>query len=181
MIPDLEAALDRGLALVAAGGELVVLPTYTAMLELARSRSPAVSCGRTGRSAREDRRRAPLPRLPQHLRRPRQHRRPRPSRRPARPRARGPGVEPGDPLDPSAFDLLYVGGGQDREQALIAPDLAREAARCAEAVDGGAALLAVCGGYQLLGRGYRGRDGSWMPGAGFLPLETVAGERRHDR
>jgi len=35
------------------------------------------------------------------------------------------GVEPGDPLDPSAFDLLYVGGGQDREQALIAPDLAR--------------------------------------------------------
>ena len=34
-------------------------------------------------------------------------------------------VEPGDPLEPSAFDLVYVGGGQDREQALIAPDLAR--------------------------------------------------------
>ena len=88
------------------------------------------------------------------------------------------GVEPGDPLDPSAFDLLYVGGGQDREQALIAPDLARRGPAIAAAVQTGTAVLAVCGGYQLLGRGYRGRDGSWMPGAGVLPLETVAGERR---
>jgi lipid II isoglutaminyl synthase (glutamine-hydrolysing) len=88
------------------------------------------------------------------------------------------GVEPGDPLDPSAFDLLYVGGGQDREQALIAPDLARRGPAIAAAVQTGTAVLAVCGGYQLLGRGYRGRDGAWMPGAGVLPLETVAGERR---
>ena len=43
---------------------------------------------------------------------------------------------------------------------------------------GGAALLAVCGGYQLLGRGYRGFHGEDMPGVGLLPLETVAGERR---
>ncbi len=48
----------------------------------------------------------------------------------------------------------------------------------AEAVAEGTALLAVCGGYQLLGRGYRGRDGAWMPGAGLFPLETVAGDRR---
>ena len=39
-------------------------------------------------------------------------------------------------------------------------------------------MLAVCGGYQLLGRGYRGRDGSFMPGAGLFPHETVAGETR---
>ena len=45
-------------------------------------------------------------------------------------------------------------------------------------LDGGAALLAVCGGYQLLGRGYRGLHGEDMPGVGLLPLETVAGERR---
>jgi CobQ-like glutamine amidotransferase family enzyme len=88
------------------------------------------------------------------------------------------GVEPGNPLDPSSFDLLYVGGGQDREQALIAPDLAGRGEAIAAAVETGTAVLAVCGGYQLLGRGYRGRDGSWMPGAGVLPLETVAGERR---
>ena len=39
-------------------------------------------------------------------------------------------------------------------------------------------MLAVCGGYQLLGRGYRGFHGEDMPGIGLLPLETVAGERR---
>jgi CobQ-like glutamine amidotransferase family enzyme len=84
----------------------------------------------------------------------------------------------GDALEPGTHDLLYVGGGQDREQALIAPDLASRGAAIAAAVEGGAALLAVCGGYQLLGRGYRGRDGSTMPGAGLFPHETLAGERR---
>ena len=58
---------------------------------------------------------------------------------------------------PGEHDLLYVGGGQDREQALIAPDLAAKAEALREAVAGGAAVLAVCGGYQLLGRGYRDR------------------------
>jgi len=48
----------------------------------------------------------------------------------------------------------------------------------AQAVEGGAAFLAVCGGYQLLGRYYRDRHGSELPGAGVLPLHTVAGERR---
>ncbi len=84
----------------------------------------------------------------------------------------------GDELSADAHDLLYIGGGQDREQALVAPDLAAKGAAIRTAVDGGAALLAVCGGYQLLGRGYRGRDGSWMPGAALFPHETVAGDSR---
>jgi lipid II isoglutaminyl synthase (glutamine-hydrolysing) len=84
----------------------------------------------------------------------------------------------GDLLDPGAHDLLYVGGGQDREQALIAPDLAAKADALHAAHARGVALLAVCGGYQLLGRGYRGRDGSFMPGAGLFPHETVAGDSR---
>jgi len=88
------------------------------------------------------------------------------------------GVEPGADLAPSNFDLVYVGGGQDREQALVAPDLAGRGEALREAVVTGTAVLAVCGGYQLLGRGYRGRDGSWLPGAGVFPLETVAGTRR---
>jgi CobQ-like glutamine amidotransferase family enzyme len=75
-------------------------------------------------------------------------------------------------------DLLYVGGGQDREQALIAEDLAAKGEQLREAVADGTAVLAVCGGYQLLGRGYRDRYGGWLPGAGVLPLETIAGERR---
>ena len=84
----------------------------------------------------------------------------------------------GDALQPGAQDLIYIGGGQDREQALVAPDLAGRGRAIEEAVAGGAALLAVCGGYQLLGRGYRGRYGAFLPGAGLFPHETVAGERR---
>jgi lipid II isoglutaminyl synthase (glutamine-hydrolysing) len=84
----------------------------------------------------------------------------------------------GEPVSPGEFDLLYVGGGQDREQALIAPDLASRRDELLETLDGGTALLAVCGGYQLLGRGYRGLAGEDLPGAGIFPLETVAGERR---
>jgi lipid II isoglutaminyl synthase (glutamine-hydrolysing) len=83
-----------------------------------------------------------------------------------------------DAIDPAAYDLLYVGGGQDREQALIAPDLAAKGEALRAAQERGVAVLAVCGGYQLLGRGYRGRDGSFMPGASLFPHETVAGETR---
>ena len=84
----------------------------------------------------------------------------------------------GDALEPVAHDLLYIGGGQDREQALIAPDLATKGEAIRSAHARGVAMLAVCGGYQLLGRGYRGRDGSFMPGAGLFAHETVAGDVR---
>ena len=83
-----------------------------------------------------------------------------------------------DRIVPGGHDLYYVGGGQDREQLLVAENLARKAQPLIDAVHGGAALLAVCGGYQLLGRGYKGFHGEDMPGVGLLPLETVAGERR---
>ena len=78
--------------------------------------------------------------------------------------------------------MLYIGGGQDREQALIAPDLAAQGEAIGEAIAGGAAVLAVCGGYQLLGRFYRGRDGEELPGAGVFPLahrgRRAAADRR---
>jgi CobQ-like glutamine amidotransferase family enzyme len=83
----------------------------------------------------------------------------------------------GDPV-PDDADLVYVGGGQDREQALIADDLVAKGADLVDAVARGAALLAVCGGYQLLGRSYRDRSGREIPGIGLFPHATVAGERR---
>src|SRR3954471_23206983 len=58
------------------------------------------------------------------------------------------------------------------------PNLAAKGQALAMAVLDGAAFLAVCGGYQLLGRFYRDRAGAELPGIGLLPLETVAGERR---
>ena len=84
----------------------------------------------------------------------------------------------GDEIRAGEHDLLYVGGGQDREQALIAPDFAAKADGLRTAIGAGAAVLAVCGGYQLLGRFYRDRHGAELPGAGVLPLHTVAGETR---
>jgi lipid II isoglutaminyl synthase (glutamine-hydrolysing) len=85
---------------------------------------------------------------------------------------------PGDGVRPGEHDLYYVGGGQDREQELIAPALAAMGPGLQEAIQGGAAALAVCGGYQLLGRFYRDRSGDELLGAGVLPLHTIAGERR---
>ena len=83
-----------------------------------------------------------------------------------------------DPVPAGEIDLFYVGGGQDREQALVAHDLAKKADALREAVEGDAAFLAVCGGYQLLGRSYRDVAGEELPGIGLLPLHTVAGGRR---
>jgi lipid II isoglutaminyl synthase (glutamine-hydrolysing) len=79
----------------------------------------------------------------------------------------------GDPLDPDAHDLFYIGGGQDRDQALCALDMVetkRDALHAA--ADRGAVVFAVCGGYQLLGHGYAMGD-ERLPGVGLVDLETV--------
>jgi CobQ-like glutamine amidotransferase family enzyme len=83
------------------------------------------------------------------------------------------GIGLGEALDPDAHDLLYIGGGQDRDQALCAQDMVdtkREALHAAAAR--GAVVFAVCGGYQLLGDGYW-MDGEMLPGVGLVGLETV--------
>jgi lipid II isoglutaminyl synthase (glutamine-hydrolysing) len=87
-------------------------------------------------------------------------------------------VSVGDALEAGEHDLLYVGGGQDREQALVAEDLAAKADGVRAALASGAALLAVCGGYQLMGRSYRDLHGLELAGIGVFPLETVAGDTR---
>ncbi len=79
----------------------------------------------------------------------------------------------GDALDPDAHDLFYMGGGQDRDQQLVAEDLLatkREALHAAAAR--GAAVLAVCGGYQLLGAHYE-LGAERVPGVGLIDLHTV--------
>jgi CobQ-like glutamine amidotransferase family enzyme len=80
---------------------------------------------------------------------------------------------PDDGFDPGAHDLIYIGGGQDRDQVLVAEDMQhtkRDA--IASAVEDGAAVLAVCGGYQLLGHRYQLGEQS-IPGLGVADLETV--------
>jgi lipid II isoglutaminyl synthase (glutamine-hydrolysing) len=75
----------------------------------------------------------------------------------------------GDPIDPAAHDLFYLGGGQDRDQRLCAEDLvATKADALREAAGAGKIVLGVCGGYQLLGHGYGD-----MPGVGLVDVRTV--------
>ncbi|MBV9606733.1 MAG: glutamine amidotransferase [Solirubrobacterales bacterium] len=79
----------------------------------------------------------------------------------------------GDRLDPDVADLFYIGGGQDRDQTLCARDMAeikRDALHAAAAR--GAVILAVCGGYQLLGHSYQLGEET-LPGVGLVDLITV--------
>ncbi len=83
------------------------------------------------------------------------------------------GAGPGEGIDPAAHDLFYVGGGQDRDQRAVAADMVagkREA--LAAATEDGAVVLAVCGGYQLLGHSYQLGEEK-LPGLGIADLETV--------
>jgi lipid II isoglutaminyl synthase (glutamine-hydrolysing) len=80
---------------------------------------------------------------------------------------------PGQGIDPGAHDLLYLGGGQDRDQRAVAADMvATKRDALAGAVEDGAVMLAVCGGYQLLGHSYQLGE-ERLPGIGLADLETV--------
>jgi lipid II isoglutaminyl synthase (glutamine-hydrolysing) len=82
----------------------------------------------------------------------------------------------GDPLDADGAELYYMGGGQDRDQRLCAHDLAeRKREDLHAAADRGAVILAVCGGYQLLGHSYE-LDSETLPGVGLVDLVTVRSE-----
>jgi lipid II isoglutaminyl synthase (glutamine-hydrolysing) len=86
------------------------------------------------------------------------------------------GAGPGESVDPAEHDLFYIGGGQDRDQRAVAADLVEtKQAALAAAVDDGAALLAVCGGYQLLGESYQLGEET-LPGLGLADLRTVREE-----
>jgi CobQ-like glutamine amidotransferase family enzyme len=82
--------------------------------------------------------------------------------------------------DLSDIDLIFWGGGQDRDQELVFTDAA---AHKVEAIRGaigrGAVVLAVCGGYQLLGEYYVTADGKKLPGLGLVDLYTVPGAKRN--
>ncbi len=76
-------------------------------------------------------------------------------------------------------DVFFFGGGQDREQALIYDDLREYKQESLQrAVDDGAQILAVCGGYQLLGHYYQTAEGERFDGIGMLDVKTEAGKKR---
>lgn len=88
-------------------------------------------------------------------------------------------VTTGEVVDFTAYDLIFIGGGQDREQRIICRDFQEvKGSSLAEAVKAGVTLLSICGGYQLLGKYYRTGSGEVLPGLGILDAWTEAGRRR---
>ena len=84
----------------------------------------------------------------------------------------------GDVPDFTESDLILVHGGQDREMTAAARDLAEKAGPLREAIEGNAVVLAVCAGYQLLGRYYAPAEGPRIEGIDVLDVVTEAGPTR---
>ena len=84
----------------------------------------------------------------------------------------------GEERDISSYDLFFIGGGQDREQILVCEDLRLRGDELRRAVEEGAALLSICGGYQLLGREFITWRGEVLPGISLFDARTEGGEKR---
>jgi hypothetical protein len=88
-------------------------------------------------------------------------------------------VEPGHSVDWNTFDLAFFGGGQDSGQALIAGDLLeRQGDGLRAATEDGLVLLAICGGYQLLGHYFITHTGERLPGLGAIDVYSLGGKQR---
>lgn len=87
-------------------------------------------------------------------------------------------IKIGDRIDFSEADIIFIGGGSDREQNLLAEDLGQRLESLRQAIDDGLVILAICGGYQLLGSYYLATDGTKVPGLGLLDFYTEAGNDR---
>ncbi len=85
----------------------------------------------------------------------------------------------GDSLCMKDYDLVFIGGGQDFEQAVLIPDLHTGKDReISSAIDDGMCFLAICGGYQMLGNYYETYDGQRCDFIGALDLWTVGSKKR---
>ncbi len=83
-------------------------------------------------------------------------------------------LELGEALRPDDFDMLFIGGGQDKEQDEVARDLREvKATALREAVESDMPVLGVCGGYQLLAKFYRPAEGPELEGVGILDAWTI--------
>ncbi len=84
----------------------------------------------------------------------------------------------GENLAREKFDIYFIGGGQDQQQILVSKDIQAKKRELTSDIDSGAVVLAVCGGYQLLGKYYKTSTGSEVKGIEAIDLFTVAGTKR---
>jgi CobQ-like glutamine amidotransferase family enzyme len=88
-------------------------------------------------------------------------------------------VSIGDRFDAGKYDMVFIGGGQDYEQAILQPDILKEkSGEIKNYIENDGVMLAICGGYQLLGHYYVTLSGKKMQFLGALDFMTVAGEKR---
>ncbi len=87
----------------------------------------------------------------------------------------------GDAWDLGAIDILFLGGGSDREQGLLVEDLMRRKDDLKSGITDGLVILSICGGYQLLGDYYQAMNGEKIPGLGLFKFMDHCRERAHDR
>ncbi len=87
-------------------------------------------------------------------------------------------IDLGENIDPEKFDIYFIGGGQDQQQILVSEDLRSKKENIKLAIDNKAVILAICGGYQLLGLHYKMQDGTEIKGLEILDLYTIAGDKR---
>ncbi|MHB9092158.1 MAG: type 1 glutamine amidotransferase [Chloroflexota bacterium] len=88
-------------------------------------------------------------------------------------------IDVGGPVDGDRFDILFVGGGQDKEQLTVCEDFkGAKGSSLKQAVEDGVVLLSICGGYQLLGHFFKTGTGETLPGISLFDAWTVAGKRR---
>jgi hypothetical protein len=81
----------------------------------------------------------------------------------------------GDPFLPDAYDIVFMGGGQDHEQNLLHRDLIElKGPLIRQAVADGLVFLCICGGYQMMGQYYEEQDGNRISGIGALDIWTIA-------
>ncbi len=100
-------------------------------------------------------------------------------------RCRWRGIEPvvqqaslGEDLDFLGMDILFLGGGSDREQGLLVQDLMRRERELRNAIENGLVVLSICGGYQMLGNYYQMANGEKIQGLGIIDIWTIAGVKR---
>ena len=88
-------------------------------------------------------------------------------------------VSIGQKLEASKYDLLFIGGGQDFEQEVLLPDLrGAKTEELKAAIEDNLPVLAICGGYQMLGQYYKTWDGVQCDFTGALDLYTVGSKQR---
>lgn len=77
------------------------------------------------------------------------------------------------------FDIIFIGGGQDFEQELLVKDLhTHKAAWLKKEIEKGTVILAICGGYQMLGKYYEAADGTRVDFLGGIDIYTTASNKR---